>query len=127
MKVLLDTNIIVDFLAKGRLLGIQFETLFKDGLYFRIGENAIRAADKIRSFLDAHGIRQYFASPTNQIFIVLKNEDYALLSEKIGLSFWEKADETHSVVRIATSWATTDEQVERLLKLLSEHSLCGKS
>ena len=114
-------------LAKGRLLGVQFEALFEDGLYFRIGENAIRAADKIRSFLDTHGIRQYFTSPTNQIFIVLKNEDYALLSEKIGLSFWEKADEAHTVARIATSWATTDEQVERLLKVLSEHSLCGKS
>ena len=114
-------------LAKGRLLGIQFETLFKDDLYFRIGENAIQAADKIRSFLDAYGFRQYFASPANQIFIVLKNEDYALLSEKIGLSFWEKADGAHTVARIATSWATTDEQVERLLKELSEHSPCEKS
>ena len=50
-----------------------------------------------------------------------------LLSEKIGLSFWEKADEAHTVARIATSWATTDEQVERLLKELSEHSPCEKS
>ena len=114
-------------LAKGRLLGIQFEMLFEDDLYFRIGEKAIRAADKIRSFLDAYGFRQYFASPTNQIFIVLKNENYALLSEKIGLSFWEKTDEAHSVVRIATSWATTDDQVERLLKVLLEHSPCGES
>ena len=114
-------------LAKGRLLGVQFETLFEDGLYFRIGDNAIRAADKIRSFLNAQGFRQYFASPTNQIFIVLKNEDYVRLSEKIDLSFWKKADEAHSVVRIATSWATADEQVERLLKVLSEHSSCGKS
>ena len=114
-------------LAKGRLLGVQFETLFEDSLYFRIGDNAIRAADKIRSFLNAQGFRQYFASPTNRIFIVLKNEEYARLSEKIDLSFWEKADEAHSVVRIATSWATTDEQVERLLKVLSEHSPCGKS
>ena len=114
-------------LAKGRLLGIQFETLFEDGLYFRIGDRAIRAADKIRSFLDAHGFRQYFASPTNQIFIVLTNEDYALLSEKIGFSFWEKTDEAHTAVRIATSRATTDEQVERLLAILSEHSPCGKS
>ncbi|MGI5092881.1 threonine aldolase family protein [Treponema socranskii] len=114
-------------LAKGRLLGVQFETLFEDDLYFRIGEKAIQTADKIRSFLDAYGFRQYFASPTNQIFIVLKNENYALLSKKIGLSFWETADEAHTVARIATSWATTDEQVERLLKVLSEHSPCEKS
>ena len=108
-------------LAKGRLLGIQFETLFEDGLYFRIAGNAIRA------FLDAHGFRQYFASPTNQIFIVLKNEDYDRLSGKIGFSFWEKADAEHTVARLATSWATTDEQVEKLLAVLSDYSPCGKS
>ena len=114
-------------LAKGRLLGIQFETLFEDGLYFRIAGNAIRAAKKIRAFLDAHGFRQYFASPTNQIFIVLKNEDYDRLSGKIGFSFWEKADAEHTVARLATSWATTDEQVEKLLAVLSDYSPCGKS
>ena len=57
-------------LAKGRLLGIQFEMLFEDDLYFRIGEKAIQAADKIRSFLDAYGFRQYFASPTNQMLVL---------------------------------------------------------
>ena len=106
-------------LAKGRLLGIQFETLFTDDLYLRIGENAIRAADTIRTFLDSHGYEQYFMAPTNQIFIVLENTRYAELSKKITFGFWEKKDDSHTVVRIATDWATTPENVEKLLQALA--------
>ena len=106
-------------LAKGRLLGIQFETLFTDDLYLRIGENAIRAADTIRTFLDSHGYEQYFMAPTNQIFIVLENTRYAELSKKITFGFWEKKDDAHTVVRIATDWATTPENVEKLLQALA--------
>ena len=106
-------------LAKGRLLGIQFETLFTDDLYLHIGENAIRAADTIRAFLDSHGYEQYFTAPTNQIFIVLDNTRYAELSKKITFGFWEKKDDSHTVVRIATDWATTDENVEKLLQTLA--------
>ena len=106
-------------LAKGRLLGIQFETLFTDDLYLHIGENAIRAADTIRTFLDSHGYEQYFTAPTNQIFIVLDNTRYAELSKKITFGFWEKKDDSHTVVRIATDWATTPENVEKLLQALA--------
>ena len=106
-------------LAKGRLLGIQFETLFTDDLYLHIGENAIRAADTIRSFLASHGYEQYFTAPTNQIFIVLENTRYAELSKKIAFGFWEKKDDSHTVVRIATDWATTQENVEKLLQALA--------
>ena len=106
-------------LAKGRLLGIQFETLFTDDLYLHIGENAIRAADTIRTFLDSHGYEQYFTAPTNQIFIVLENTRYAELSKKITFGFWEKKDASHTVVRIATDWATTPENVEKLLQALA--------
>ena len=106
-------------LAKGRLLGIQFETLFTDDLYLRIGENAIRTADAIRTFLDSHGYEQYFTAPTNQIFIVLENTRYAELSKKITFGFWEKKDASHTVVRIATDWATTPENVEKLLQALA--------
>jgi len=106
-------------LAKGRLLGIQFETLFSDALYFHIGESAIRAADTIRSFLHAHGYKQYFVAPTNQIFIILENTRYEELSKKIEFGFWEKKDEIHTVVRIATDWATTAENVEKLLQALA--------
>ena len=106
-------------LAKGRLLGIQFETLFTDDLYLHIGENAIRAADTIRAFLASHGYEQYFTAPTNQIFIVLENTRYAELSKKIAFGFWEKKDDSHTVVRIATDWATTQENVEKLLQALA--------
>ena len=106
-------------LAKGRLLGIQFETLFTDDLYLHIGENAIRTADTIRSFLASHGYEQYFTAPTNQIFIVLENTRYAELSKKITFGFWEKKDDSHTVVRIATDWATTPENVEKLLQALA--------
>ena len=106
-------------LAKGRLLGIQFETLFTDDLYLHIGENAIRTADTIRAFLASHGYEQYFTAPTNQIFIVLDNTRYAELSKKITFGFWEKKDNSHTVVRIATDWATTQENVEKLLQALA--------
>ena len=106
-------------LAKGRLLGIQFETLFTDDLYLQIGENAIRAADTIRAFLSSHGYEHYFTAPTNQIFIVLENTCYAALSKKIAFGFWEKKDDSHTVVRIATDWATTPENVEKLLQALA--------
>jgi len=106
-------------LAKGRLLGIQFETLFTDDLYLHIGENAIRTADTIRAFLSSHGYEQYFIAPTNQIFIVLDNTRYAELSKKITFGFWEKKDDSHTVVRIATDWATTQENVEKLLQALA--------
>ena len=106
-------------LAKGRLLGIQFETLFTDDLYLHIGENAIRAADTIRAFLASHGYEQYFTAPTNQIFIVLDNTRYAELSKKITFGFWEKKDDSHTVVRIATDWVTTQENVEKLLQALA--------
>jgi hypothetical protein len=106
-------------LAKGRLLGIQFETLFTDDLYLHIGDTAIRAADTIRAFLDSHGYEQYFTAPTNQIFIVLENTRYAELSQKIAFGFWEKKDDSHTVVRIATDWATTDENVTKLLQALA--------
>jgi len=98
---------------------IQFETLFTDDLYLHIGENAIRAADTIRTFLDSHGYEQYFSAPTNQIFIVLENTRYAELSKKITFGFWEKKDDSHTVVRIATDWATTPENVEKLLQALA--------
>lgn len=105
-------------LAKGRLLGIQFDTLFTDGLYSRIGEPAIRAAERIRGILKSHGFRLAFDAPTNQIFVILENETMARLAQDLEFSFWEKYDENHTVVRLATSWATTDGQVARLGELL---------
>ena len=105
-------------LAKGRIAGIQFETLFTDDLYFRIGRNAIEAADRIRQALEEKGYRFAFRTPTNQIFILLEKAQAAALSEKVEMGFWENTDDSHTVMRIATSWATQPEDVERLIECL---------
>ena len=105
-------------LAKGRLLGIQFDTLFTDNLYTEISKNAIEQAEKLRRILKEKGYRMYLENPTNQIFVVLENEKMRKLQEQVKISFWEALDETQSVVRFATSWATTKESVEQLAELL---------
>ena len=105
-------------LAKGRIAGIQFDTLFTDGLYETIGENAIRNADLIRDALRAKGYRQPFEAPTNQIFITLSRQRAKDLSDKIGMSFWENAGPDHVVMRIVVSWATQDEEIDRLISCL---------
>lgn len=107
-------------LAKGRMLGIQFDVLFTDDFYLSIGVPAISAAEKIRKTLLHLGYQLYFKSPTNQIFVVMENAKMTELAEKVELSFWEKYDDTHTVVRFATSWATNEADVEKLLKILAE-------
>lgn len=105
-------------LAKGWLLGIQFDTLFTDGLYFEISRNAIEKADVLKAAFHEKGYRFFLDSPTNQIFPVMENNQIAHLAEKVTFGFWEKADDAHTVVRFATSWATTDTQVRALTSLL---------
>ncbi|MBQ3393234.1 MAG: low specificity L-threonine aldolase [Lachnospiraceae bacterium] len=105
-------------LAKGRIAGIQFETLFTDGLYEAIGTNAIKAADRIRSALKEKGYDLPIASPTNQIFISVDDETYARLQQQVELSFWEKLPAGRTVLRIATSWATVAEAVDALIRIL---------
>ena len=101
-------------LAKGRLLGVQFDALFTDGLYYRIGRYAIDMAEKMKSILSAHGIPFYIQSPTNQQFVILENSRLETFGRRIAYSFWEKADEAHTVIRLATSWSTTDEDLKAL-------------
>ncbi len=105
-------------LAKGRITGIQFDTLFTDGLYLRIGSPAIREAERIRKTLLDRGYTLAFPSPTNQIFILLSRSRAKELSEKVELGFWENADEEHVIMRIATSWATRAEDADRLIEIL---------
>lgn len=105
-------------LAKGRLLGIQFDALFTDNLYFEISKNAIKMADKLKAALKNAGYTFLLDSPTNQQFVILENEKMKSLAEKVKFSFWEKIDDTHTAVRFATSWATTEEDVDKLIKLL---------
>ena len=105
-------------LAKGRIAGIQFDTLFTDHLYERLGRTAIDAADRIRKALLDKGYQLTFPSPTNQIFVTLETSRSEALGKTVELGFWENPDETHVVMRIATSWATRPEAVDRLLESL---------
>lgn len=105
-------------LAKGRLLGIQFDTLFTDNLYLENGRNAIRMAGLLRNAFEEKGYTFYLKTPTNQIFIVLENARMRELQDKVIFDFWEKYDENHTVVRFATSWATSEEDVKKLISLL---------
>ena len=105
-------------LAKGRLLGIQFDTLFTDNLYLEISKNAIETAAKLKSALKEKGYRLFINSPTNQIFVILENQKMKELGEKVKFSFWEKYDEDHTVVRFATSWATKMEDIDQLIRIL---------
>ena len=90
-------------LAKGRVAGIQFDTLFTDGLYDAIGKSAIAAADRIRRALDEKGYAQAIPSPTNQIFVVLSPEKAKALSRRVEMGFWENLGDGRVVMRLATS------------------------
>lgn len=107
-------------LAKGRLLGVQFDALFTDDLYFRIGRHAVDMADRMKQVFRSHGISFYIQSPTNQQFVVLENEQLNKLAKKIAFSFWEKKDDAHTVVRFATGWSTTENDLLALDKALNE-------
>lgn len=105
-------------LAKGRLLGVQFDTLFDDGLYFAISRNAIRMAEALKSVFHEKNCRIWRETPTNQQFLVLEDAEMQRLREHVAFSFWEKYDNTHTVCRFVTSWATTQKQIETLRALL---------
>ncbi|MGL4518507.1 MAG: threonine aldolase family protein [Phocaeicola sp.] len=105
-------------LAKSRLLGIQFDALFTDNLYFDISRHAIEMAEALKEVLRAKGCRFYLESPTNQQFIILPNEVYEVLKKQVVVGFWEKVDEQHTVVRLVTSWSTTPDDIAELARLL---------
>ena len=105
-------------LAKGRLLGIQFDVLFTDDLYTKISKNAIDTANALKKGLAAKGYRFFMDSPTNQVFVILDNAQLAALEGRAKFGFWEKFDDSHTVVRIATSWATRMEEIEQLIALM---------
>ena len=105
-------------LAKGRLLGLQFDTLFTDDLYLQVGGSAVALADRIREKLTQMGLPLCYGSPTNQVFVKITDTMRAKLDKQVVYSFWCKPDDAHTVIRFATSWATTGEDVEKLLKIL---------
>ena len=104
--------------AKGRLLGVQFDALFSDDLYFKLGRTADKAADRIRTRLREQGYPIYIDSPTNQTFFVIEDAKMAELGERVMFNYDHRYDEAHTVIRLCTSWATRAEGVDALLELL---------
>lgn len=102
-------------LAKGRLLGIQFQTLFEDGLYYELGKHAAELAKKIRQHLVALDVPFLIDSPTNQQFPIFSDKLLFKLNQKYAVEYQQRIDETKSAVRICTSWATKEEAVDELL------------
>lgn len=102
-------------LAKGRLNGVQFDRLFTDDLYLELGRHAITMAEQLKKILQEKGYRFYLKSPTNQQFVIVKNDELKRLTEAgIAYGFWEKYDQDHTVIRFATSWSTSQEDMEAL-------------
>ena len=105
-------------LAKGRLTGVQFEALFTDDLYFEISKNAIDRAKELKELFTSRGYEFFLDSPTNQQFIILDDEQMARIGAKCRFGFWEKLPDGRTVVRFATSFATTREDIEALEKII---------
>lgn len=102
-------------LAKGRLLGVQFLELFKDGLYFEIAKHAIDMAMLLKNELTKKGYHFYMDSVTNQQFIIIDDKKLEEIRKKYGVTYQMRCDDTHSVIRLCTSWATREEDVKALL------------
>lgn len=107
-------------LAKGRLLGLQFLTLFENGLYFEISRHAAGLAELMRDAFTEMGVTFFIDSPTNQQFVILPDDICAKLREKYEYEYWERVDETHSAIRFCTCWATREEHVRALIGDLKE-------
>ena len=105
-------------LAKGRLLGIQFETLFTDHLYERMGKHAVRLALKLKEAFKSKEYKLQLDSPTNQQFVCLPNETIDRLLQHATFELWGPRGEKETVVRFVTSWATREEDVDAFIRLL---------
>jgi len=105
-------------LAKGRLLGVQFDALMTDNLYFEIAGHAVRLADKIRATLDELGVSYLVPGITNQIFPILSDKCLEELAKEFCFTEMERVSATHRAIRFCTSWATTEENVDQLCNAL---------
>ena len=105
-------------LAKGRILGIQFDELMKDGLYEKLGAHGDRMADRIRGAFREKGFNFLVENETNQIFVILRDDQIQKLGERFGYCPHCRMDENHSVIRLCTSWATREENVDTLVEFI---------
>ena len=107
-------------LAKGWLLGVQFSALMADGLYFQLGQKAVKQAMRIRTALLEKGIPLHVDSPTNQLVPIFSDEQVEALEEDFALEFQERVDESHVVLRVCTSWATPERNVTAFIEKINK-------
>ncbi len=107
-------------MAKGRMLGIQFSELFTNNLYEALGRTAVQYAAQIDQTLASLGYQTLLATETNQIFCILPNSQIDAFSKLVDYGFWDKYDENHTIIRLATSWATSEAAVNNLKQILSD-------
>ena len=105
-------------MAKGRLLGVQFEALFTDGLYYQIASDVVQKAIRLKNAFVAKGYTVEVDSPTNQQFFRLPNDVVDRLKENVSFEMWGPRGETESVVRFVTGWTTTDAEIDALISYL---------
>ena len=101
-------------MAKGRLIGVQFDALFTDSLYFDISRHAIDMAMRMKDIFKRKGYPFFVDSPTNQQFVILENSEVERLSKDFLFTRWGKYDKSHTTVRLVTSWATKEEDIAAL-------------
>ncbi len=106
-------------LAKGRLLGVQFDTLFTDDLYFKISRHAIEMAARLKEIIRSKGWEIYYETPTNQQFILMDDAQMEALGKVVRYDIWDKYDEKRSIVRLVTSWSTRKEDLDALESVIS--------
>jgi threonine aldolase len=113
-------------LAKGRLVGVQFDALFTDNLYYNIARHAIDLAMLMRDMLQRLGLKMWMQSPTNQQFVILPNDVMKRLEEKVVPSVWCPYDDENTVCRFVTSWATDEKEIADLEAALKD-AIAGKA
>lgn len=109
-------------IAKGMVLGVQFETLFEKNLYFELAEHANHMAEMIRIAIRNSGFEFLSNSPTNQIFPVLPDDFIKKLQRNFDFEIWNKTDGSHTAIRLVTSWATPEQEVDRFIRYF--YDLC---
>lgn len=105
-------------IAKGALIGLQFEALFTHNLYFKLSEHAIKMAMRMKDIFIRKGFKFYVDSPTNQQFVIIDNEQVDRLGQKMQFTHFGQADKRHTICRFVTSWATTEEEIDELERIL---------
>ena len=107
-------------IAKGALIGLQFEALFTDNLYFDLARHANEMAMRMKRLFQQKGFEFYLDSPTNQQFVILPDALVEKLSKQIEFTHWGQAPGHRTICRFVTSWATTEEELQELERILTE-------